>query len=261
MNKENSNIILQFVRHGDHDISDKSRANKDLPLLDESKKRLRVLKKTLGINSSTAVGFSGNNLRSIDTTEVLVSPDESKEILDLERDFKVKIDLNLLYKMDANFKAFKNHLGLSDAQKNIFRAVVEHSDSFKKETGYDFTSYVDLCNVITDYVLRYIEILEKWEKVSFKYDTKSLFRVFCANEYFYSCFRSKVEEVLFGEQAKEKYIAWYENNFERNEIRKHDEQSATISRDANNNILINLKDSYGEVTFSLDQLLMIKKSI
>jgi|SRR3989344_1304395 len=261
MSRENSNIILQFVRHGDHDISDKSRANKDLPLLDESKKRLRALKKTLGINSSTTVGFSGNNLRSIDTTEVLVSPDESKEILDLEKDFKVKVDLNLLYKMDANFKAFKNHLGLSDAQKKIFRAVVEHSDSFKKETGYDFTSYADMCNVITDYVLRYIEILEKWEKVSFKYDTKSLLRVFCANEYFYSSFRSKVEEVLFDEQAKEKYIIWYENNFERNETRKHEEQSVTISRDENNIILIKLKDSYSEVTFTLEQLLMIKNSI
>ena len=52
----------------------------------------------------------------------------------------------------------------------------------------------------------------------------------------------------------------YENNFERNETRKHEEQSVTISRDENNIILINLKDSYSEVTFNLEQLLMMKKT-
>ena len=50
MSRENSNIILQFVRHGDHDISDKSRANKDLPLLDESKKNVLNRTSFLGDN-------------------------------------------------------------------------------------------------------------------------------------------------------------------------------------------------------------------
>ena len=259
MSKENPNIILQFVRHGDHDISDKTRENKDLPLLDESKERIRVLKKTLVIDSNTAVGYSGDNKRSIDTVKILVDPEESKEISDLERDYKIVTDHNLLYKMNANFRAFKDYLGLPEEQKKLFKVVVEYSEAFKKETGYDFTSYADMCNVVADYILRYVNILEKWEKVSFKYDTKSLFRIFCSNEYFYSSFRSKVEEVLFGEQAREKYVTWYENNFERNETRKYEEQSVTISRDKNNIISINLKDSYGEVSFSLEQLLMIKK--
>ena len=261
MSKETSNIILQFARHGGHDLSHGVKTPNDFPLLEQSKETLRALKKNLGIDSNTAVGWSGDNTRSMDTTKILVHPEESREISELEKDYKVVADPSLLYKMDANFKAFKDHLGLPKEQKKIFRAVVEHSDAFKKETGYDFTSYADMCNVIIDYVLRYIEILEKWEKVSFKYDAKSLFRVFCANEYFYSSFRSKVEEVLFGEQAKEKYISWYESNFERNEVRKHEEQSATISRDENNNVSIKLKDSYGEVAFDLDQLLMIKQSI
>lgn len=261
MSKENSNIILQFIRHGGHDMSDKTKANKDLPLLDESREGLCALKKTLGIDSNTAVGYADDNKRSIDTVKILVNPEESREISDLERDYKVVVDPNLLYKMDANFRAFKDYLGLPEQQKKLFRVVVERSDTFKKETGHDFTSYADMCSVVVGYVLRYINIFKKWEKISFKYDTKSLFRIFCSNEYFYSSFRSKVEEVLFGEEAREKYVSWYENNFERNETRKHEEQSVTISRDENNIILINLKDSYSEVTFNLEQLLMMKKNI
>lgn len=259
MNRENPNIILQFVRHGDHDISDKTKENKDLPLLDESREKIRALKKTLGIDSNTAVGYSGDNKRSIDTVKILVNPEESREISDLERDYKVVADHNLLYKMNANFKAFKDYLGLPVEQKKLFRVIVEYSEDFKKDTGYDFTSYADMCNVVVDYVLKYVNILEKWGKLSFKYDTKSLFRIFCANEYFYSSFRSKVEEVLFGKQAREKYVTWYENNFERNEVRKYEEQSVTISRDENNMILINLRDSYGEVKLNLEQLLMVKE--
>lgn len=261
MNKEKPNIILQFARHGDRDLSDKTKSPEESPLSEESKKTLHALKKTLGIDSSTAVGLSGNNKRSVDTTKILVNPEESSEVSSLEKDFKVSVVPNLLYKMNANFKAFKDYLKLPDDQKKLFRVVVEQSDDFKKKTGYDFTSYADMCTAIADYIFKYVNILKRWEDISFKYNTKSLFRVFTANEYFYSSFRSKVEEVLFGEQARENYILWYENNFERNEDRKHEEQSATISRDPNGVILIHLNDSYGEVTFNLDQLLMIKERI
>ncbi|MFA6050375.1 MAG: hypothetical protein WC761_04230 [Candidatus Paceibacterota bacterium] len=261
MSNENPNIVMQFVRHGDHDDSNKSIPTKDYPLLDESKETLRTLRETLGIDHNTALAWSGDNKRSIDTSKIIVNEKETKEVSDLEESFKIRLDPYLLYKMDGNFKAFKDYLGLSAEQKKLFRVVVEKSDAFKKETGYDFTSYADMCNAVADYVLRYVDILEKWEKVSFKYDTNSLFRVFCANEYFYASFRAKVEQVLFGEAAREKYVAWYESNFERNEERKHEEQSVTISRDADKATLISLKDSYGEVAFGVDQLSEIKNNI
>ncbi len=256
---ENSNIVLQFVRHGDHDISDKNIGSREYPLMAESKDRLLELKKELGINPDTTVGWAGDNKRSIDTVGILVNPEESKEISNLNKKFKIVVAPELLYKMDSNFKSFKDYLGLSIEQKNLFRVVVEHSDSFKKETGYDFTSYADMYQVIAEYIDRYVSILEKWEKVSFKYNTDSLYRVFCANEYFYASFRSKMEEVLHGKEARDNYVDWYEKNFERNEERKYEEQSLSISRDQNKRVVLNIKDPYGEISFRKEDLSMIIK--
>ena len=261
MSIEKPAIKMEFVRHSEHDQSDQTLENKDWPLLDESAQNLRELRETLGINPETAVAWSGDNKRTIDTCNILINPRELEEIESLERNYKVAVDPNLLYKKNANFKDFKTHLGLPEEQKKVFRAVVEHSEEFRRATGSDFTSYADMCNVVVDYVIKYTHILERWEKISFKYSTQSLFRVFGANEYFYASFRSIVELALGGNQARDNYVSWYEENFERNEERKHEEQSVTISRNNDGCISIVISDSYGEVSIGLDQLMKVKSML
>ncbi len=257
MNIEGPKIKMEFVRHGDHDQSDRTLEDRDMPLLDESKKRLQELRKTLNINPDTSVAWSGNNKRSIDTCNILINPRAEEEIESLENNYKIATDPDMLYKKSANFKDFKDYLGLPVEQKKVFRAIVEHSEEFKRATGSDFTSYADMCHVVLDYVIRYVRILERWEKISFKYTTQTLFRIFCANEYFYSSFRSIVELLLGGNQARDSYVSWYETQFERNEERKHEEQSVTISRNDDGHVSIVIKDSYGEVNLSLNQLFAI----
>ncbi|MCX6717456.1 MAG: hypothetical protein NTU76_02160 [Candidatus Taylorbacteria bacterium] len=261
MSAERPDIKMEFVRHGDHDQYNQILENKDLPLVDESIEKLRELRETLGIKPETTAAWSGDNKRSIDTCNILLNHQEQDEIEGLEKNYKIAIDPNLLYKKNANFKDFKDYLGLPEEQKKVFRAIVEHSEEFKRATGSDFTSYADLCNAVVDYVIKYTRVLDRWEKISFKYSTQSLFRIFCANEYFYSSFRSLVELVLGGNEARDKYVSWYEDNFERNEDRKHEEQSVTISRNNVGLISIVIKDSYGEISINLDQLTIIKSML
>lgn len=261
MNEEKSEIKMEFVRHGDHDQFNQTLDNKDLPLVDESTQRIQALRENLGINPDTSVAWSGDNKRSIDTCNILLNTQEQDEVEKLEKNYKIAVDPNLLYKRSANFKDFKEYLGLPEEQKKVFRAIVEHSEDFKRETGSDFTSYADLCNVVVDYVIRYTRILDRWEKISFKYSTRSLFRIFCANEYFYSSFRSLIELASGGKEARDEYVNWYEDNFERNEERKHEEQSVTISRNDDKLVSIVIKDSYGEINIGLDQLMRIKSML
>ena len=259
MNNEDPKIVLQFVRHGDSDNSDKSLRPDDLPLTNESKFVISNLKKTLKLNKETTVGWSGDNVRSKDTVKILVNSGELDEILDLESKFKSAVDNKLLYKMDPNFKSFKEYLGLPVEQKKLFRVVVNYSDKYSAESGVNLTTYSDMYKIVADYIIKYIKIIKKWERVHAKYDTNTMFRIFCANEYIYSSFRARLTEIMFGKISKEEYIDWYEKNFERDEVRKYEEQCVVITHNEKDEVVVNLKDPYGELSFGREQLLELKQ--
>ncbi len=123
MSPENeSNIKLHFVRHGDPDRT----ANipvKDFPLLEESKVDIDNLRNDMKISHNTALGFSGDNKRSIDTVEILVSSKEKSvddKIEAFKKKFKVRVLLfNSGYIVDGYFETWSKVLELGWGSENI----------------------------------------------------------------------------------------------------------------------------------------------
>jgi len=251
-------INLQFVRHGDPDRSDPSAHPDTYPLTETSKEGLRTLRDQLDINPDTTIGFHGDNLRSKQTIEALVRPDSAEEQEFEKLNYKARLDDDLLYKINGNFTAFKEYLGVQPSNKILFRLIKDKSDDFKNESGLDFTAYQDMVDIVCDYILKYTHVLSSWKKVSDKYSTAQLSRLFCANEYFYPSFRTAITHAKLGAEAAEAYVVWFEKNIERNEDRKHDECSVIIREDESGAVVLTIHDTYGDLECTPDDILTIR---
>ncbi len=228
------------------------------PLTPESKEELQALREKLALKPETSIGFHGNNLRSKQTIEALVRPDSAEEQEFEKLNYKARLDDDLLYKINGNFTAFKEYLGVEPSNKILFRLIKDRSDDFKRESGLDFTAYQDMVDIVCDYILKYTHVLPNWKKVSDKYSTAQLSRLFCANEYFYPSFRTAITQAKLGDEAAEAYVVWFEKNMERNEDRKHDECSVIIREDESGALVLTIHDTYGDLECTPDDILTIR---
>lgn len=261
MESNESKIKIDFVRHGSYDSNQPGVPERDYMLTDSGRKEVEKIKERIAVGKDQTVSFSGNNIRSLTSVVSIadladpnfVGIEDVREAIDRRR---VVSDPELLYRFLGNFSKFKADIGIPREQKKLFRAVVEHSDKYKKETGSEMTTYKDMREKVAKIILRYVIALQSWEKVSHKYKNSTMFRLVCANEYFYACFRYRITEIVLGKEEAEKYMDWYEKEYERNEGLKVTEQSFSIMR-KDSVVDILLKDIYGELSFADDKLFQV----
>ena len=261
MENRESKIKIDFIRHGSYDSSDLSVPESDYPLTNEGREEIRKIKERVSVERDQTVSFSGNNFRSLaSTVSVADLSDPSyvgiNSVEDAIDKKKVVVDPDLLYRFLGNFAQFKESIGVPKEQKKLFRAVIQYSDKYKQETGSQMTAYKDMRDKVAKIVLRYVTAFQNWEKLSHKYQNPTMFRLVCANEYFYACFRYRITEIVSGEDEAKKYMEWYENEYERNEGLKITEQSFSIVRKGKDLEII-LKDMYGEICFTDDKLFQV----
>lgn len=261
MERDEPNIKIDFIRHGSYDSSRQDVLESEYPLTDIGRKEVREIKERVAVEKGQTVSFSGNNLRSL--TSVVSAANLADPnfvgILDVNNAIDQKRlvqDPELLYRFLGNFLKFKTDLGIPKEQKKLFRAVIQYSDKYKKETGSEMTTYKDMREKVAKIILKYVIALQSWEKVSPKYKNPTMFRLVCANEYFYACFRFRITELVLGQEEAEKYMNWYEKEYERNENLKLTEQSFSVIR-KDNLVEVILKDVYGELRFTDDKLFQV----
>lgn len=261
MENRQPKIKIDFIRHGAYDSSDLNIKESECPLTVEGREEVKKIKERVSVEKDQTVSFSGNNFRSLASTiSVADLADPSfvgiENIEEAINTKKIVQDSELLYRFLGNFAQFKESVGIPKEQKKLFRAVVQFSDKYKQETGSQMTAYKDMREKVAKMVLRYIVAFQNWEKISHKYKNETMFRLVCANEYFYASFRYRITEIVFGEEEAKKYLDWYESEYERNEGLKISEQSFSIIRKGVD-IEIVLKDVYGEVVFNDNKLLQV----
>lgn len=249
-----SSIVMVFHRHAEY-VNDKTQSDEFRRLEIETD-----LDKTIEaaglIDLDLTVAYSVQNLRSFLTTYCLLKPDDSinldqeSQILQYQTILtglmknKIRTKKELDYKDPTQFSFFEA-LTKAFNENKMLEFLVSYSDGYVAK-GENISAYTVVARSIAIIVKTYIRFISRWKKISpSKFDSKNLFRTFCAREMIYGCFRAKITELVSGVEERDLFIKYFDKNLSKKDI------GIILIKDPENLIL---SDSFGQLNFTSSTL-------
>lgn len=256
-------IDLYFIRHGEHNTETDNSFEKD-QLTDQGIAECRNIGLAI-FEEQNLFAFTINNRRSTATVMIAMDPDLEYERESHEEFFKksyqkgkIRFLESMAYISEGDKRFFD---GLKEAfyNKQTLRFLVNQSDSYREESGIPISSYSTMAFDVSRIILKYYEICNSWKPSNLNQGEKHKFsRLFCAREFIYPSFRSKLIELLLGSKERDRYVDWYTDNKEWQSKSREDISKISIevvdSQNNGTNARIYLKDDYGEIMFGKEEL-------
>jgi len=227
---------LFFVRHGEH-------GGEGAILTEQGKGEMFEVGENISPNN-TVVVFHPPGERFVESAQVILGEQDSE--------YKRKEVRQLSYmKMDTSTPYYKNLID-SIRAKRCLEFHILHSDDYIKESGVHISSYTTMSALTSRLLLKYIDIQNRLREDRMV----DIQRVFCAREFVWACFRSKIIEIKNGRDEMFRYVEWYTNTQEGNpDARKS--VARVFFGDPYENGVIKISDIYGDEEFSISELNLI----
>ncbi len=252
-----SSIKLYFIRHWEHIKTWNDDFSSEL--CQDGKQEIEDISKKININNTNNISFIINNIRSFVTALLLNKQEiyDRKQLIDQLNNNSIKNIriLNWLNYWEVN-KNSPMLLWLSNAVEKwkVLEYLVSKSDNdiLFDERGKAST-YNKIVRDVSKYLLRYKILYNNWEKLSNKEECTNnvLTRSFSPRAYIYGCFRAKITELKQWENKQKEYINWFDKNI----VVDNDKFLWIILiKNKNNELVFELKDWFGELTFNINDL-------
>jgi hypothetical protein len=227
---------LFFVRHGEH-------GGEVSALTEQGKDEMLEVGENIGSND-TVIVFYPPGERFVKSAQIILGEKDSE--------YKRKEVRQLSYmKIDTSTPYYKSLIDSIRAKRCLEFHILQ-SDGYIRESGENISSYTTMAALTSRLLLKYIDIQNRLPE-----DRRvDIQRVFCAREFVWACFRSKIIEIKNGRDEMFRYLEWYTNTQEGNpDARKS--IARVFSGDLYKNGVIKISDVYGDEEFTIDELNLI----
>jgi hypothetical protein len=228
-----------FMRHGEH-ISRNGDDGMLCGLTRGGRDEMRSVGKIIETENIVRA-YSVENLRSLGSLALAIIPELEDAILEntifeLRSVGRLTIDSDLQYANTVN-EEFLQSLNDAFYAGRCLRFHVDESDNYSQKSSDLLSTYSRMASIAANKIL-----------------TSQQTSLVCAREFFYPSLRSKLTMMKLGEKAFNHYVDYYCSEVELNPVARR--QIQVVTRMGSD---YKLYDSYGELEFTDEDLLSIKK--